>query len=255
MASAKTADLRLPGSSSTATNRLTGSRQPGRGSTTTRRAIVAEQTARASKPARSAGVCVACDSASTHCRSASGKACVGNVGQVQLVEGNDFRPRLCRRRCPLRRRVVEARQFAIGAAGCNPIAHVALGRADREVQRSAPIRRCRIASLATCWAWFRPRFVVVGQDNNLPASQKLRMLGGPLPGTAGVACGQHADTSQIVHVLFPFNDNHGPHPLGQQFRQSIGNHAHPFDRPPPTAAGFGLPLFEFLRFKPYNLEQ
>ena len=80
-ASVKTADLRLPGSSSTAVNRFTGSCQPGRGSTTTRRAIPTEQTARASSAERSAGVCVECDSASTHCRKTPGKACVGNAGR------------------------------------------------------------------------------------------------------------------------------------------------------------------------------
>ncbi len=82
VASAKTADLRLAGSSNTTTNKLTGSRQLDRGITSTFRAIAAAHTARDRRAARSKGVCVACDSASTQSRKTVGSTSAGNSGSV-----------------------------------------------------------------------------------------------------------------------------------------------------------------------------
>ncbi len=66
-----------------------------------------------------------------------------------------------------------------------------------------------------------PWFVVVGQHDNLPAPQKLRMLDCPFPCPTGIASRQNVDAGEVVHVLFTFGNDGWPVWCCKEFWQAV----------------------------------
>jgi hypothetical protein len=90
--------------------------------------------------------------------------------------------------------------------------------------------------------------IVVRQDDDRPAPQRLVILRAPLAGPAPVARRNSAFGAQPFHVLFAFRDEYHRVRVGrQQFRQTVRHTPHAVQVPQPAAVAVGPALGESLR--------
>src|SRR3954453_15377940 len=100
-----------------------------------------------------------------------------------------------------------------------------------------------------------PCLVVVGQDDDAPASEKLREVAAPFPGAAWIACRGQTELTEPVGILLALGNEDRLIRRGQQLGQPIGHRARALGRPFPTAAAIRSALAKILWIaKPGDLE-